>query len=258
MSQSAEDHYWTLNVAAVATPKADLTYKTQLPLADRDLALLSSGENLQPIPLDVALTVPPHVEITPEMWENRLRLLIGQPEGPVRFLVYRTDLDEMAYRTETAAPGPPPSREIAKALPDDLKVKVVERRGYLVIKTLLPAGDDNFVPYGGSKIGCVLIETDKFLGMSQEAVDLIKDLGSSGDALGDLQLWMSNKGGCFGWLGPPDRLINPAWAELDRNGPVDIPHFRISNEVAPEDLAEIDNAIDESQAEAEREKKDGL
>ena len=52
---------------------------------------------------------------------------------------------------------------------ENIKVKVTSHEGFLVIETIKPKEDKNFAPVGGSRIGSVLINTGKYLGMSHEA-----------------------------------------------------------------------------------------
>jgi len=135
--------------------------------------------------------------------------------------------------------------------PDDLKVVVVEHRGKIIIETIHPERDGNFVPCGGSNIGCTVIDTNKYLGMSQEAWALIKTIPKSRDCIGDLTIWETDDDrGCFGWIGHPKRLADPSMCELSRDGTPDIPFILIENTVNPEELPTIDAAIDDSETES--------
>ena len=58
---------------------------------------------------------------------------------------------------------------------NDLKVKIVEYKGYILIETLKPEKDDNFIPVTEpGKVGSVLKNTEKYLGISDEAWKIIK------------------------------------------------------------------------------------
>ena len=122
----------------------------------------------------------------------------------------------------------------------EIKVKVVEYNGELIIETLKPEQDENFTPSGNGRIGCVLINTGKYLGMSREAWNLIKTFHVSGDCIGDVMTWRCNDGReCFGWIGSVGRRIGPD-AELSRDGAVDINFIEIPNELSPN----VKDAID--------------
>lgn len=117
---------------------------------------------------------------------------------------------------------------------DDLKVKIVEYNGDIIIETLKPEKDDNFHPVTEpGKVGSVLINTGKFLGISEQAWKIIKGFKRSGDDIGEVMAWKSGKGDCFGWLGPLGRRIGPD-AEVDRGGIKDIEFVKIQNVLNPE------------------------
>ena len=48
-----------------------------------------------------------------------------------------------------------------------LKVKVTAYESSLIIETQEFEKDGNFIPCGNGNLGCVVIDTEKFLGMSQ-------------------------------------------------------------------------------------------
>lgn len=84
-----------------------------------------------------------------------------------------------------------------------LKVKGTVYKGQLCIETVNPKEKDkDFIPAGGSKIGCVLINTEKKLGLSKEAVEFLRGVKIVGDDIGDVDTFTSDKGdGVFAWLG---------------------------------------------------------
>lgn len=123
----------------------------------------------------------------------------------------------------------------------NLKVKVTTYKQNIIIETIDEKEDKNFVPAGGSRFGSVLIETDKFLGMSKEAVELLKTLKKSHDAIGDVTTWKTNDNrDCFGWIGGFKRIVNMTTAEGDRDGIIDIKHVTIENDVPQEVIDIID------------------
>jgi hypothetical protein len=118
---------------------------------------------------------------------------------------------------------------------DEIKVKVTCYKEFLIIEAVKPDKDKNFIPTGGSKIGCVLIDTEKYLGMSDEAYELLKTIKPSNDAIGDVMTWEANEmGHCFGWLGPIKRLVNPKTSECSRDGIIDLKYVKIPNDVPPD------------------------
>lgn len=122
---------------------------------------------------------------------------------------------------------------------DDVKVHITKYENYLIIKTIKPEKDENFIPAGGNKIGCVLIDTKKHLGMSDEAFNLMKEIKKSGDDIGDFDTWETDKGQCVGWLGGTHRLVDVSKCESSNKGIIDIEYISIPNNVPPEALEAI-------------------
>lgn len=127
---------------------------------------------------------------------------------------------------------------------DNLKVKVTSHGDYVIIEPLqFEEEKDIFYPCGNGRVGNVLIGTEKHLGMSEEAVELLKKIKKSHDDIGDVQTWKSdNKGDCFGWIGGIFGLFNVTKAEGDRDGIIDIAHVTIPNDV-PEEAIEAINKL---------------
>lgn len=124
---------------------------------------------------------------------------------------------------------------------NDIKVKVVEYNGDVIIETLKPEKDDNFIPVTEpGKVGSVLLNTGKFLGVSKEAWRIIKGFKKSGDAIGEVMAWKAGDKDCFGWLGPLGLRIGPD-AEVDRDGIQDIDFIEIPNELNPKIKEIIDS-----------------
>lgn len=117
----------------------------------------------------------------------------------------------------------------------ELKVKVTAYEQNLIIETIDGKEDKNFIPVGGSRFGSVLIETDELLGMSKEAVELLKTIKKSHDDIGDVSMWETNDNKyCFGWIGGFKKIIDMTKAEGDKTGFIDIKHVTIENHVPKE------------------------
>ena len=114
---------------------------------------------------------------------------------------------------------------------ENIKVKVTCHEGFLVIETVDPTKDENFYPAGGTAMGCVLIDTEKHLGMSDEAFKLLKTMKLSGDDIGEVSAFQSVKGDCFSWLGPIRRLAQVSKCETSKDGISDIKYIPIENKV---------------------------
>jgi hypothetical protein len=127
---------------------------------------------------------------------------------------------------------------------DNLKVKVTAHGDYVVIEPFqFEEEKDVFYPVGDGKIGTVLIDTEKYLGMSEEAVKILKKIKKSHDDIGDVETFKSVKGDCFSWMGGIYGLFNVTTAEGDRNGIIDIAHVTIPNDVPEKAMAIINKNI---------------
>jgi len=125
---------------------------------------------------------------------------------------------------------------------ENLKTKVTAHKGIIVIETKDPAADNDFIPAGGSRIGCVLINTKDRLGISGEALELLKKIPRSGDDIGEVDTFTSNKrGDVFTWLGPVCRLVDPVGASGSQTYDIGNIEFNIiPNEVPEKAAAAID------------------
>jgi len=86
---------------------------------------------------------------------------------------------------------------------EGLKVRVTEYKGSLIIETLNPMDfDEDFVPNGQGRIGCSLTNNAR-LGISVEAIALMKTYKRVGDVIGDLM----GEEDSFTWIGGPKRLV---------------------------------------------------
>lgn len=121
-------------------------------------------------------------------------------------------------------------------------VFVTAFHNHIIIDVPNPAKVEKvFYPVGAGRIGSVLIDTQKHLGVSEEALELMKKLHNCNDDVGDLDSWelISDEASgskptgvyCFAWLG----LINGAKgldSETSRTFNADtLPHQRIPNDV---------------------------
>lgn len=89
-----------------------------------------------------------------------------------------------------------------------VKVYMDEHEGqkYVVFKALVEKSTDEIILPGGSKIGLVLIDTKKNLGVTKEAEPYLKDMFknhiSSGDDIGEFDHYQADDGVyVLNWLG---------------------------------------------------------
>lgn len=76
-------------------------------------------------------------------------------------------------------------------------------------------------PAGDGRIGVVLRDSKKYLGVTKDAVPVLEDLfrraGCDGDGFGDIDWYESGNVFCFGWLGPNKIQWDPTtFEEADR------------------------------------------
>jgi len=123
----------------------------------------------------------------------------------------------------------------------DLKVKVTSYKDYIIIEPQQLKRDENLIPPGSGRIGTVLMDTKKYLGMSKEAVKNLKRIKKSHDDVGDISTWNSYDGvGCFAWIGGMYGLFNVKKASGDKNGIIDIDHVEIPNDIPEKALEAIE------------------
>ena len=136
----------------------------------------------------------------------------------------------------------------------DIKVKITTYQNVLIIHTIEPKKDDNFIPAGNGKIGCVLIDTKKYLGISKEAFDLLKTIKRGGSAIGDVDSWeftdeKKRNPYVFGWLGGINSIKEPDRCEGSRTYyPEKIPHVKIENNVNIDVKKAIDTMLKKASA----------
>lgn len=132
-----------------------------------------------------------------------------------------------------------------------LKVKVTAYKGLIVIEPIEPEKDASakkgWVPVGPGRFGSVLCKTKGHLGVSKEAVNLLRQVQRGVDSIGDLSWWECDDGShAFSWFGAAYRIIDPSTAIGDRDYTV-LPSLlqdceTIPNEVPDEAKAAIDGA----------------
>ena len=129
-----------------------------------------------------------------------------------------------------------------------VKVRLTAHRGVLVITTVDPdAPHPGWVPIGPGKIGCVLVDTRASLGASAEAIEWLRGVPRSHDAIGDVD-WLDYgaKSKVFSWLGGPLALKRRG-ADGSRNHTVYADDcVTIPNDVPDEARAAIDSTAPEN------------
>lgn len=131
--------------------------------------------------------------------------------------------------------------------PTELRVKVTVYQDLLCIETVQPVDDDkNFVPAGNGRIGCVIMDTEGRLGLSEEALEWLRKVSKSGDDIGDVDAWIAGNGkGVFSWLGgmfcikPLNGISGSSTYDIDA-----IPHVTIPNDVPEGAKASIDSGME--------------
>ena len=105
------------------------------------------------------------------------------------------------------------------AKPEHYLVQVTAYNNHVVIFADPEAPEtEEWVPCGNGKFGCVLINTKGKLGISQEALELLRKIKRGRDSLGDLDCFKTaDNRWCFSWIGGLARFIDIAEAETSRD-----------------------------------------
>ena len=86
-----------------------------------------------------------------------------------------------------------------------MKIKISAYKNSIIVEAIdAPLKDKapNWYPIGPGKIGCVLVDTKKFLEVSEEALTLMEKVKRCSDDIGDIDWFKSDKGDAvFCWLG---------------------------------------------------------
>lgn len=100
-----------------------------------------------------------------------------------------------------------------------LKVSVFAHNGMIVMAPNEPEKDieNEWFPTNANRMGCVLCDTKNKLGVSQEALELMKTIQVGRDAIGDIDWWLCGDGKyAFSWFGSIYRVIDPKNAQSAR------------------------------------------
>ncbi len=115
-----------------------------------------------------------------------------------------------------------------------MHARVTTYKGLLVLELLATQSIQNEVSTSLDRpgnIGQVIMNTAKHLGVSPEALTILKTLPKGQDSLGDIDWFQSDaQGECFGWLGGPYAIKDPARVETSAAWKVG-EHVVIENDV---------------------------
>jgi hypothetical protein len=96
-------------------------------------------------------------------------------------------------------------------------------KGSLIIDLIATKSIENEVATsldGPTRIGQVIMNTGKHLGVSKEAYQILKTIKRGRDDLGDINWFVTTNNNmnahAFSWLGGPKQIVNPEWAEGGR------------------------------------------
>ena len=127
------------------------------------------------------------------------------------------------------------------------KVQVVAFKDKLVFVPFEPEKDITLEwwPTGGlygDRLGCVLGDSERMLGVSNEALRLMKKIPRNNDSIGDIDWWLCDDGKyAFSWFGSIHRVIHTNNAQAPQNFVVKPDRCRIiSNELPEEAIQFID------------------
>lgn len=121
-----------------------------------------------------------------------------------------------------------------------MKVRVVAYKEHLVIVPHEPEKgiEDGWYPTNNHRMGCVVTDTKKTLGVSEEAFELMKLIQRNHDAIGDIGWWECDDGTyAFSWFGSVHRIIDPHTSEGDRTFRV-LPSLKNACTIIPNDVPE--------------------
>lgn len=96
---------------------------------------------------------------------------------------------------------------------------VTAYKGKLVLSLLATASNDEVTTTldNPGVIGQVICNSAKNVGVSDEAIELLKTIKSGRDAIGDVDWFASDAAGdVFAWLGGPYAIVDPKTAEAAR------------------------------------------
>ena len=125
-----------------------------------------------------------------------------------------------------------------------MHAKITEYKGHLVCELVADASIEDEVVTSidtPGVIGQVIMNTEKNLGVSAEALKLMAEVKIGHDDLGDIDWFESVKGDTFGWLGGPYSIKLPGDIETARDFKT-LKHVVIPNDAPQGAKDAIDNA----------------
>lgn len=115
-------------------------------------------------------------------------------------------LSHQARKEKYEEPEPVPQEDI------DIKVRVLAHDGNIVIvpEAAEEGIMDRWWPTGGNRMGCVVEDSRRRVGISKEAIDLMRGIKTGRDSIGDIDWhWCVDGTYAFGWWGAIYRIIRP-------------------------------------------------
>jgi len=141
-----------------------------------------------------------------------------------------------------------------------LAARITAHRGFLILHARSDA-HPALAPINPQRVGTIVLSTGRNLGVSDEAMALLRTVGRSKDSIGDV-MWFTGavvdtdgsdvERPCFGWLGGNCVIRNAAKIEGDRR--FAIPEWvppawvTIANESDPEAVAVVDGLFSSGEA----------
>ena len=133
---------------------------------------------------------------------------------------------------------------------NNVKAKVVAYKGYLIIECLADKSEKDICTLSIDNpncIGQVIHNTKDHLGISEQAVKLLKQVKRSNDDLGEIDYWKCDDDTWhFSWLGGTKRIVNPNDEDCTSSNSYEVPdaskYISIKNEV-PEEAKKIIDKI---------------
>jgi len=101
-----------------------------------------------------------------------------------------------------------------------LKVRVIAYQGKIVLMPIDPEKgvNEDWWPTSDTRGGCVIGDSKKQLGVSEEALELMEQVKRNHDDVGDLGWWKCTDGKyAFSWWGAIYRVINVDGSEASRD-----------------------------------------
>jgi hypothetical protein len=125
--------------------------------------------------------------------------------------------------------------------------KVTAHRGFLIFELLVDKSNEEVATNldRPGNLGQVIMNTKKNVGISDEAMALLKTVKNSYDAIGDVDFFATvDEKNAFSWLGGPREIKDPKSIEGARNTNWDLPYIKIPNEPPAGAIEVIDKNMD--------------